>query len=327
MKHSFLIFISVLFFACEKKELPVKQKDRGDITTMQIAMSSENVSDYKNQVWYRLSDNKIISTNLKTDWDIAFDASPNGFHVILNTAKPLVRAYKTNYTQLSQVNDTAGLGINGIPDMPSGNLDSTAFGNWQQNSNVYIIDRGYDGPSRIGFYKIKILSQSSSQYTFEYGDVFGTQTFQGVVIKNNDYNFIAYSFHTNSQINIEPKKAEYDLCFTQYTHVYYNPVIFYQVTGVLSNRTGLRIIKLNNTLFSDIKLSDTLNKTFSANQNVIGHAWKDFDLNNNVYIIYPKQCFIISTADGSFYKLHFIDFLSNSGIRGFPKFEFKKLLE
>ena len=36
-----------VFFACEKKELPVEMQDRGDVVTTQIEMKP----DYRNQVW------------------------------------------------------------------------------------------------------------------------------------------------------------------------------------------------------------------------------------------------------------------------------------
>jgi hypothetical protein len=321
MKYCFLILTSVLFFSCEKKELPVKKYDRGNIITMQVSMES----NYKNQVWYSLSDNKIISTNLKTDWDIAFENSPNGSHIILNGANA-IKVYKTNFTQLNQVTDTAGIAANGQADMPSGDLDSTAFGNWQANNTVYIINRGYNEAGQLlGFYKMKMITQTNTNYTFEFGDIFGSQTFQGIVNKNEEYNFNAFSFTTKAQVNIEPKKAEYDLCFTQYTYLFHEPLQYYQVTGVLNNRYDTRIVKISNKPFTEITISDTLGKIFSNNRDVIGYDWKTFDLNNNLFTVDVTKSYIINDSKGFYYKLHFIDFYNASGVKGFPKFEFIKL--
>lgn len=321
MKYCFLIVISFLFFGCEKKELPVKKYDRGNIITMQVAMES----NYKNQIWYRLSDNQIVSTNLKTDWDIAFENAPGGFHIILNGANA-VKVYKTNYAQLNQVTDTAGLAIKGRADMPSGNLDSTAFGNWQSNNTVYIINRGYDEAGQLlGFYKMKIISQTTTNYIFEFGDIFGSQTFQGFINKNVDYNFSAFSFTTKMQLNIEPKKADYDLCFTQYTYLFHEPLQYYQVTGVLNNNYNTRIAKIQNKAFSEINIGDTADVFFSSNRDVIGYDWKTFDLNNNLFNVDVSRSYIINDSKGFYYKLHFIDFYNISGIKGFPKFEFIKL--
>ncbi len=321
MKYYFLIVASVLFFSCEKKELPVKKYDRGNVITAQVAMEP----NYKNQIWYRLSDNQIIKTNLRTDWDIAFESSATGYHIILNGANA-VKVYKTNFTQLNQVNDTTGLAIKGQADMPSGNLDSTAFGNWPMNNTVYIINRGYNEAGQLlGFYKMKMVSQTTTNYTFEYGDIFGSQTFQATVNKNEENNFNAFSFTTNAQINIEPKKTEYDLCFTQYTYLFHEPLQYYQVTGVLNNRYNTRIAKISNKPFSEITINDTLGKTFGNNRDVIGYDWKTFNLNNNLFTVDVTRCYIINDSKGFYYKLHFIDFYNTSGLKGFPKFEFIKL--
>ncbi len=321
MRYYFLILIAVLFFSCEKKELPVKRHDRGNIITMQVSMES----NYRNQIWYRLSDNKIISTNLRTDWDIAFECSSNGSHIILNGANA-VKVYKTNFTQLSQVTDTAGILANGQADMPSGNLDSTAFGNWQSSNTVYIINRGYNESGQLlGFYKMKMMSQTSNNYSFEFGDIFGSQTFQGTVNRNNDYNFNAFSFTTKTQVNIEPKKSEFDLCFTQYTYLFHEPLQYYQVTGVLNNKYNTRITKISNKPFSEITLNDTTGSFFSNNRDVIGYDWKAFDLNNNLFTVDVTKNYIINDSKGFYYKLHFIDFYNALGIKGFPKFEFIKL--
>ncbi len=63
------LYITLIFISCEKKELPAPKYDRGDVLTAQVNMTT----NYKNQIWFSLSDNKIVSTNYKADWDIAFD--------------------------------------------------------------------------------------------------------------------------------------------------------------------------------------------------------------------------------------------------------------
>lgn len=321
MKIAIAFFIVLIFFSCEKKELAAPKYDRGDLITTQIEMTS----NYKKQVWFRFSDNRIVATNNKTDWDLGFESTASGDHIILNSSKAM-KVYTTSFTNLSQVIDTIGLGIYGIADMPSGNLDSTAIGDWQINNRVYIINRGYNElGQQQGFYKLKINSVSSTQFNFEYADVFGATVYQGIIIKNPDYNFNMFSFTNNQQLIIEPKKLEYDLCFTQYSHVYFNPTHFYQVTGVLSNNYKTRIIRLIDKPFNNIIINDTLNRSFISNKNTIGFDWKTFTLTTNVFTIDPIVCFIIQDSKGFFYKLHFIDFYNQSGIKGSPKFEFKKL--
>lgn len=321
-KYSIALAIStLLLISCEKKELPAPKYNRGHVITQQIDMSS----NYKNQIWFQLSDNSIIFTNNRSDWDLGFESSVTGFRIILNNSKAM-KAYKTNYSNLSQVTDTIGLGNNGLADMPTGNMDSTAIGNWQNSNTVYVINRGYNElGQQQGFYKLKINSVSASQFSFEYADIYDTTTHQDILNKNTDYTFNMYSFATHQQLTIEPKKTAYDLCFTQYSHVYYNPLHFYQVTGALSNSYNTRILKITDKPFNTIVIGDTLNKTFSSNANAIGFDWKFFDLNTNIYTVDASICYIIQDNKGFYYKLHFIDFYNSSGIKGYPKFEFIKL--
>lgn len=321
MKKFSLLIVVFAFFSCEKKELPAPAYDRGDVSTVQVEMTS----NYKNQVWVSLSDNKIVSTNYKTDWDLAFETSSTGNHIILNSSKAM-KVYKTNFATLSEVTDTVGLGVNAKADMPSGNLDSTAIGDWQNNNTVYVVNRGYSETGQhLGYYKMKINSISSNQFAFEYASISGSQVYQGVVSKDNSYNFMYFSFSSNQQVSIEPKKTQYDLCFTQYTHVFTNPFQYYQVVGALNNTFNTRITKVMDKAFADVSINDTLGRIFSTAKNVIGYDWKTYDLNLSQYTVDPAKVFIINDSKGFYYKLHFIDFYNAQGIKGYPSFEFKKL--
>jgi hypothetical protein len=321
MRYLAIVVLAVLFCSCEKKELPAPAFDRGDLITSQVNMGST----YKDQLWFSLGENRIISSNAKTDWDLAFEASATGNHIMLNGSKGM-RVYKTTHTDLAQVSDTTGLEVNSIIDSPSGKLDSTGFGDWGTPNTVYVINRGYsETGAHQGYYKMKITSANASNFAFEYGDVFGTQIMQGTVNKHADYNFVMYSFTTGHEAYIEPKKTDYDLCFTVYTHFFTNPFQYYQVNGVLHNHYNTRVINIRDKPFMDIVIGDTLGRQFSSDRNAIGYEWKTFSLNTNLFTIDPTHCYIIQDNKGYFYKLHFIDFYTTAGIKGAPKFEFKKL--
>lgn len=321
MRYVLIVVFAVVFCSCEKKELPAPAFDRGDLITNQVDMGST----YKNQLWFSLGENRIISTNMRTDWDLAFEASAGGNHIMLNGSKGM-KVYKTLQTDLAQVTDTTGLEVNARIDAPSGKLDSTAFDGWDNPNTVYIINCGYsEAGVHQGYYKLKIASANASNYTFEYGDVFGTQVMQGTVNKHADYNFVMFSFATGHEAYIEPRKTDYDLCFTVYTHFFTNPFQYYQVNGVLQNHYKTRVMNIKDKPFMDIVISDTLGRSFSTDRNSIGYEWKTFSLNTNLFTIDPTHCYIIQDNKGYFYKLHFIDFYTTAGIKGAPKFEFKKL--
>jgi hypothetical protein len=324
--------ISLMLFSCEKKELPVSKHinvelvdtsshTAGPLQTTQVDLGES----YKTQIWFSLGENRVVAVNFKTDWDLAFEASPGGTHILLNGSRAM-KVYKTGYTDLYQVSDTAGLGVNGKADMPSGSLDSTAIGDWQNDNKVYIINRGYNEQGFLtGYYKLKITGVTATQYSFEYGDVFGQQVFQGTVSKDADHNFIGYSFSTHqAAAQVEPKKTDYDLCFTSYTHLFYEPSVqYYQVIGVLGNSYKTSVARITDKAFEAIVLRDTLGRSFSTRRDRVGYDWKIFS--GSVYTVNPAICYIIHDSKGYYYKLHFIDFYNAAGLKGAPKFEFKRL--
>lgn len=318
---SCLVVIGLWFTNCQRKEEPVPKFERGNATTVQIDL----FPNYKNQVWYSLAANKVVSTNLKTDWDIAFEASSEGWHIILNSSKSM-RASKINVSDLATIKDTSGSTSQAKPDMPSGNLDSTAIGDWRNKEVCYIINRGYNENARFqGFWKLKIKSVSATSFTFEYGDVYGKAVFEGFVNKNDLYRFNAFSFTSKQQVQIEPPKNTYDLCFTQFTTVFTEPSFqYYQVTGVLT-APGIEVLKIPHKEFSEISITDTTLGTFSKRADIIGHDWKSYDLETSVYTTYDKMGYILKDAKGFFYKLHFIDFYNDKGEKGYPVFEFVRL--
>jgi hypothetical protein len=311
----------ILLMSCEKKELPVPKRDRGTIITQQIELAA----NYKNQVWFSLSENKIVRTTSKIDWDLAFDCDVSSQTIYINTSK-VMRAYKTSKVNLSEIMDTTGYNLSPIADMPSGNRDSTALNNWHLNTNVYVISRGYDENSQLmGLVKLKIISSSSSNFTIQYAPLNSSTYTQATIQKNSAYNRMMFSFDSGQATTIEPKKGEFDLCFTQYTDFFADPDQYYQVTGVLNNTYRTRIALINTKLFNDISIGDTASVAFSTLQNGIGYDWKTFSLTTNLFTVDAKKCYLIHDSKGFYYKLHFIDFYNENGIKGYPKFEYKKL--
>ncbi len=324
MKIYFLLILVCVCFitSCEKDEIPVAKFDRGDVLSQQISL----YSNYKNQVWYKLKTNSIVQTNSKVDWDLAFSCNENSTTgIYLNTAK-VMRAYRTNFTELSQVLDTNGYANNAIADSPTGELDSLAFFEWSLYNKVYIINRGYDESSaQLGFYKLKIIAETNTSITIEYAELSALISDVKTIVKNTNYNRVMFSFTSNETVFIEPPAADFDLCFTQYTHVYTNPVHYYQVTGVLNNQFNTKIGVIPSKDFNEIVIADTSLANFSSKANGIGYDWKTFSLVTNTFTIHPEKNYIIKDNEGFFYKLHFINFYNSAGIKGYPTFEFKKL--
>lgn len=320
MKKTSFNFIGLLVFfvvSCEKDELPIQPHVQGEETVAHVEMGE----DYRNQLFFSLENNTIVRQNLKTEWDLSFEASDTGYHVRLNTAKGMAASKKTG--TFSEITDT----LNAIwqYDIQSGHQDSTAIGNWQNYNGVYIIDRGYDHLGvHQGFAKMKIIEVNSFQYQIEFGNLSDTNP-QGVVVnKNSNYSFIYFSFSSGTTISIAPEKDKFDIIITQYTHVFdgHTP---YVVTGVLLNPYQTSAVRTTDLSFENITYETAQSFAFSTDYNVIGYDWKYYDFDAGQYLVDPSINYIIKTQNGYYYKLHFTDFYNESGIKGWPKFEFQRL--
>src|SRR5688572_22955966 len=83
MKKLFLIpVLAFLFASCEKEDDPVKLPPPGSLLTMEADMGSF----YDDQVYVDLETGARLKVPYKI-YDLAFEASPNGFRVYLNTGK------------------------------------------------------------------------------------------------------------------------------------------------------------------------------------------------------------------------------------------------
>lgn len=314
--------LSLLLVACEKEELPIPAHDPGDVITNSVRMES----DYRYQLFFDLATNSMVKSNLKIEWDLGFESSATGERIILNTAK-FMYAANTLKTDFSSVIDTSGYHFKW--DEPSGNLDSTAIGNWLNTQNVYLIDRGYD-PSGIhqGFKKIIFESVNTNSYSVRFANLDGTEEVTKTITKNEDYNFTFLALNsTNNIVSIEPEKATWDLAFSQYMHIFYEQGLPtpYLVNGVLSNRNNVEIATIFNKDFEAITIDDVSTSNFSTSINTIGYNWKEYSFMTASFIIFNRQNYLIKSTEGKYFKLHFIDFYDNLGTKGTPTFEFQEL--
>jgi hypothetical protein len=121
-------------------------------------------------------------------------------------------------------------------------------------------------------------------------------------------------------------KEEWDIQFTQYTHIFEgNPPTPYLVSGALSNRYMVDVAEVFDKDFSEITLEDATIYPFSKDINTIGYDWKEYSFNSGGYSIFSDKNYLIKTAEGKYYKFHFIDFYDASGNKGTPTFEFQEL--
>lgn len=306
----------LLFSACLKDELPAPTQPRGEGRSVQVCMGS----GYQDQLWVDLGTGTVVATNAKTAWDLAFESAPGGWHVMLNGSR-LMTAWNLGAVDIEQAHDTNGMALARRIDAPSGDPDSTAFGDWRGASDVYVIDRGYNALGQsLGLMKLRMTSVSGSAYVFECAGMDGTGLQSISVAKDASRSFTYFSF-TTGVLPIEPETGAWDLVFTQYTHQFYDPFLPYIVTGVLSDRGHVRVARLITTDFSAVALSDTLDHPFSTRRDAIGYDWKTYSFVSSSYTVDASIVYLIEDAEGYFYKLRFLDFYSDQGVVGCPLFE------
>ena len=319
-KITALLVSASLLQACVPGETPAPVHDAGNVTTAAVEMGT----DYQWLVYFDLKTNTVVERKLRPSWDLAFEAAPDGYHVLLNNAK-IMAAYRTGRTDLSAAvaDDTAGRLKR---DSPTGSLDSTAVGDWRTGNPVYIIDRGSDGSGSLGLMKVQVLSADDHQYSVRFSAMNGSNEHEVTIPKDDNYNFIFLSLTDGSLVSVEPPKADWDIVFTPYTHIYYDmDNLPYTVTGCLLNHYNTAAAKDTTHDFTAITYDNISGYTFSTDINTIGFDWKTYSFTTSTYTTDVKKNYIIRDSEGIYYKLHFIDFLNASGEKGNPKWEYQRL--
>ncbi len=324
-----LLCTSIFFSGCFKEEKPVPRPPKGDTEVVQIPLTS----NYDKQFYFDLFTNQIIASNNNEAWDLAFDASENGYHIWLNSSK-LMQAWNTGRKDFTAVNSQAGAKWEW--DYPDGDIQKNAIGEWGafnngnvvSNKHVYIIDRGVNkNENSFGRRKVVFESLENETYKVRFSRVDGGDEHIVDIPKDSRYNRVYFSLDNGGEVvKVEPEKNTYDLIFTRYTHIFLEyDTLPYLVTGALLNISNVQAAKDSTLKFDEIELTDIDKFNFSSNRDAIGYDWKSFDINIEKYDIIAGKFYVVKDQEGNYYKLRFLDFFSDTGERGFPKFEYQRL--
>jgi HmuY protein len=313
------LLISIVYLSgCFNEEDPIQPYPRGDVNQNKIEMGAS----YADQYFFSLDQNKVVARVNKTVWDLAYSSEEGNSTIRLNTGKNMYVAV-TSALNLTEVMDTTGLTFKW--DWSNGRDDSTSLNGWTDSDKVFVIDLGMDETNtHLGFVKAK-LSLKNEVLQMNYSLLAGGPEYQAELKKDDEYNQVFYSFQTHSNVQVEPVKTEFDLVFRQYIYYFEPEDLAYLVVGCLINSNDTRVARIFDKNFEDIVVKDTLNYGFMDNADVIGYDWKEFKLSDGVYIVYADQNYLLEDSKGFLYKLHFTDFYSSTGEKGYPTLEFKRL--
>lgn len=321
MKQLLYIATALLFVACEPTEVPVQVNNTsGDLITSRVEMGS----DYTYQHYYDLETQSIVKTQEKSSWHLAFSSTDDDL-IWLNDANLAAISYSTKTFE----NTTDTVGSKWRYDSSSHKADSSAIGNWSENlSRVYIMNLGFNeiGQS-LGIIKFQMLPSISDAYQVRCAALDNAWDSTLTISKDTEYNFSHLAFNSTGveQLLAEPKKDEWDLLFSQYTHFFVDENLQYLVTGVLFNAHEVAGFQDSISGFENINLATALDGNFSAERNLIGYDWKVFNFSNSTYETNPDKHYVVQSTEGKFFKMRFLDFYSDTGEKGAPLFELQEL--
>ncbi|MEO6831182.1 MAG: HmuY family protein [Chitinophagaceae bacterium] len=328
---SFILVSLLLLASCEKKESILVLPPPGTASHASVAMGE----NYDSQIFFDLESGQQVFVSNPASWDLAVESSASGKHIFINDGENAF-VYNTHETSMDAViklpANLTSSGVGWAYDASCGLPDSTGIGDWfnadgSSKKEVYILQLA-NGELK----KMRILAASDKCYTIEWSSLQSKDSStQATVVKDDNFGRNYFSF-TSGAVSPDPPKGTWDIVFTRYRYIYRNyPTeglnFPYNVSGVLLNTENTSASADSTTPFSAINLTLAQSVPTSNFRDVIGYDWKGYGLfTTSLYTVNPAKCYIIHTRKGQIYKLHFLSFYNSGGVKGYPLFEFERLL-
>lgn len=335
LKALYLLPLILALTSCFKEDERVIPYIPGDVETVVITMEE----DYKWMSFFKLATGEITDSSNKYIWDIAVSCRENDYTLHLNTSIFMKVAHtgSYNFDSVYTTNDNLEWKF----DSSDGDSLNNAIGRWWltpdstllNSGEVLLIDRGIDDEGLpLGYLKIQpVLEASTVGIKISKLDNTGQRTFN--FSRNNALVFETLSFENGlNQPQPIPPANDWNLWFTQYTTLLFTDegeAYPYLVTGTLINRENTTAALDTTHQYNDINREIAESVLLTNRLDVIGYDWKkingDVTSGDITYTPRANYSYIIKTSDGFYYKLRFIDFYNDRGVKGYPKFEFQRL--
>ncbi|MBS1616766.1 MAG: hypothetical protein JST06_11690 [Bacteroidetes bacterium] len=333
------VILAFVFGSCVKPESAIVLPPHGTASVASVDMGMY----YDKQIYFDFETGKAVYVSDPASWDLAFETAPDGRHVFENGGKPSVFVYNTHQTDLNAVMELPAQ-LSPIADTfwqydnPNGLPGCTAIGTWWKpdgstKGEVYIVRL------KTVLYKMRILSANADSFQFEWMPLYSKAPSTSVTLrKDSNSNYVYFSFKDGVTRPEPPNKQSWDVVFTQYRELVYDtdPAVLralpYVVTGVLLNPWKTQAADDSSENFTAIDFASSQRLNFSSDRNAIGYDWKTVDINMATgggsanYAVNPRKCYVLSTQEGQWYKLHFLSFYNPAnGQKGAPMFEYERL--
>ena len=333
-----------------------------------------------NQVYVDLSSGKMTSIRRDT-WDLAFYCGDD-FRVILNSSIAMtvketpstdIHKFVAPDTRILFSDDPRFPSRKAITDHliddPRGILQEEAglegtgtaiarVSEKEEENKVYLLNLGNEistttpelgsinlqGTHR-GFIKIRV-KRSSNGYELSYAKNDELKDIKTITIsKDPEYNFVFLSLTTGQKVQVQPKKKNWDLCFSPSTSWFntqkekigspFNSATFFpdMIISNLHGQTKATIFESSdkseekrNAEYTAYTKEKALKIDFSKekynSQMVIGRNWRD---NQGGALIRNELYYLIKDGDGNYFKLKILSMKNDKGERGYPAFEYELL--
>jgi len=325
---SIILLLLLSLQSCFKEEALIPPHEQGDLEEGQAALGSY----YENQVYFDLYDNEEVSSSSINAYDLSFESKNGGWIIRLNSAQFMLagNSRDTIFSADLNVDD-----LNMIFDKSDGNPDSTAIGQWYEVSEdsawslqqVYLLDLGTDREgASLGQKKIQ-FGMLGNDYLLRYANMDNSGDTLVPIVRDPAMDQVYYSFDKGF-VDIAPAPDRWSLLFSKYTTMLVTDEgedYPYLVVGLLLNPNEVAAARDTIHDFMDMDRDDIADLEFTIQSDVIGYDWKYYNFDAGVYTIVPDMNYVIRDRDGFFYKLRFVDFYSDEGVKGYPTFEFVRL--
>jgi hypothetical protein len=306
----FMVLCAVFYIGCMPTDIPIAPYT---VDSTAIIKEFSIGSTYGTQLFYSFRSQSIIHRQSISSWHIGFSCSDNSTTVILNTAL-LMRCFYMpsvqNFTSLTTIPSIKEeeWRIEG----PHLSDDSIALAAWHTYSMpVYIVDLGIDeNGKKLGIRKLQFLDHDSQSFTIRFAELSNAHDTVMTIRKNALYNFVHLSLTKQPEMVLgEPPKQEWDVLITRYNHLFYlEERMPYSVTGILLNSHNTDAVGDTTPAFEVVTRSDYSSSEKATARDAIGYNWKNFDLQENRFIINRRIHYLIRTQHGYYYAIRFVDF-------------------
>lgn len=356
-----ILLVAVLIISCTREDTtPIK------IPPISGAVLDPDVGGaaQPNQVWIELA-TAITKKTLREDWDLGFYGGDQ-FRVIINSSLMMAVGKIENQFNIDEVNSSSVNSMKPLVqvanfqdnskyvDDPAGNILTQTTGiaaiNINDNlNNVYLLNMGYSAykgamnPGTVytlgeerGWKKIKII-RFQQGYKIQYADLDETTHKEFIITKDAEFNYQFFSLIKGTIADIQPKKKNWDLCFTVMTNLINNPennlptsYIFPDmvVHNTLGNVGVYEIVTAagqGETAYNNFKVENVDPSKFIINdQRTIGSNWRTTTGANGTEV-FSNKFYVLKNSEGFYFKLRFLRMKDQNGYRGHPQFEYKAL--